>query len=493
MAAGPIFSLIVNDSYQDQILLATELLNKRLREIKRLRSKNPAIKDKTPTLVDIERTHVMFMNSHFKPFVSIAFQYASLGTLAGNSRIGFGETLTFSIPQYGDFFSEMVLHVRLENLRPGIGATQVRYCDYLGHRLMKLTQFEVNGNLLDQYDSDLYNFHYNFRINQSRKQDTWKRCVGQEVPILGTLTQNPLVDNFREQKYILDGPQTPKNIHSLVDVWIPLMFWFNIDPRLMIPSICIPYGQRYIKITLATLDEICRGTPGFAVVEPNITVCDLWINNIFVNPEIHDIFIKRIGFQLIRVHRYQRITLQEPTGQILLNQLKWPVETIYLGAKPLINESSMEDWWKFHYVGNINTPYPVASINPVPPPDNIVTVGNMNWKTATRVLDSFGIESHGIKLYVDTPVGFYNFFIPYKSGINISSPADIGVYMVVFNLYPGAYQPSGYINLSSTREFFLNYSASTISSINSSTLVLYAIALNFLLISEGSAALRYST
>jgi hypothetical protein len=50
------------------MILATELLNRRLKEIKRLRCKNPAIRDKTPTLVDIERTHILFMNAHFKPF-----------------------------------------------------------------------------------------------------------------------------------------------------------------------------------------------------------------------------------------------------------------------------------------------------------------------------------------------------------------------------------------------------------------------------------------
>ena len=63
-----IYQLIANTGRQDQMLMATELLNKRLKEIRRLRCKNPAIRDKTPTLVDIERTHILFMNAHFKPF-----------------------------------------------------------------------------------------------------------------------------------------------------------------------------------------------------------------------------------------------------------------------------------------------------------------------------------------------------------------------------------------------------------------------------------------
>jgi hypothetical protein len=51
--------LITNDGKQDRMLMATALLNKRLLEIERMRARNPQIKDPTPTLVDIERTHIL--------------------------------------------------------------------------------------------------------------------------------------------------------------------------------------------------------------------------------------------------------------------------------------------------------------------------------------------------------------------------------------------------------------------------------------------------
>ena len=60
---------------------------------------------------------------------------------------------------------------------------------------------------------------------------------------------------------------------------------------------------------------------------------ELYINNIFVNPEVHNIFIKRIGFTLIRVHRQQIINADQSSGEILLQQLKWPIETLFVGMK----------------------------------------------------------------------------------------------------------------------------------------------------------------
>jgi hypothetical protein len=47
--------------------MATELLNKRIKDIMCMRAK-VGYDDPTPTLVDIERTHILFVNAHFKPF-----------------------------------------------------------------------------------------------------------------------------------------------------------------------------------------------------------------------------------------------------------------------------------------------------------------------------------------------------------------------------------------------------------------------------------------
>jgi hypothetical protein len=51
-------------------LMATELLRTRLEAITAARQSNPAISDPTPTLLDIEKTHILFTNAHFKPFNS---------------------------------------------------------------------------------------------------------------------------------------------------------------------------------------------------------------------------------------------------------------------------------------------------------------------------------------------------------------------------------------------------------------------------------------
>ncbi len=66
MAAAGVFKLIANDGKVDKMIMATDLLNQRIKDIMCMR-KRQGFADYTPTLVDIERTHILFVNAHFKP------------------------------------------------------------------------------------------------------------------------------------------------------------------------------------------------------------------------------------------------------------------------------------------------------------------------------------------------------------------------------------------------------------------------------------------
>jgi len=150
-------------------------------------------------------------------------------------------------------------------------ANFVRYCEFPGERLFKDVQFNVNGNPLDEYTAMAAIFFQKFCVPPG-KQVGWNRLVGQENPIpcyselcsingtsqwpsvavnltqFGTTTPAPVspvndVITARRLGSIVNGPQTPQATQPALDMWIPLLFWFNRDPRLSIPSVSIPYGK----------------------------------------------------------------------------------------------------------------------------------------------------------------------------------------------------------------------------------------------------------
>jgi hypothetical protein len=537
MSTGGIFTLITNDGRQDRVLMANDLLQQRLSTISQERERQGM--DPTPTLLDIEKTHVLFMNAHFKPFAAIGFEYNKVRNSAGTVTLG--TTVQFSIPQFGDFFHDMVLHVKLGAVS-ATGAHTWRWVSWPGERLVSRTKFLVNGNILDEYVSQDYAFYRQFSL-KADKLVGYQRCMGQQVlipaqvvPEAGTALNAAATGSIGAAAAavdestnfwvnVSDGYQTVKNHTAaattttntghvrtdILEVTVPLMFWFNQNPQLAIPSVSIPFGQRYLEFDLAPLSDLAAGVSvngadgttnsvagTLSISGTQVQTCDLYVNNIFVNPEVHTIFIRRVGFNLIRVHRRQLNRISTLTGgDIHLNSLKWPIETIFFGFRDAARNGdstayvSLDNWHSFGQAHSIVNGMLFCGV--------AGSELNVQYNKLLPVVQTVSFSAHGIPLYNDTPAVLLNQYIPWAYGNGINTPTDPGVYCVTFNLYPGIYQPSGHINVSRAREFYVKFDNTVVAGRNLGTspsavdFMATARALNFLLISDGSAVLRYST
>lgn len=622
MATGGIFTIITNDGKQDRMLMATALLHDRLDRIWRAKSAaKPGVPiddiSVLPSLIDIEKTHILFTNAHFKPFAAIGFEYNKVKPASGSASgaLGSGTTLQFSIPQFGDFFHDIAFHCKLSQptvtagggvLAPDTPA--MRWCAWPGERLLKKVQQEVNGNPLDEYNLHATVAHREYRVSPN-KLTAWKRCVGQEEVADAFVRQAEWAasattsEQFRVKAQVFNGHQTPTATKTAtVEMFVPLLFWYNKDVRLAVPSVAIPYGQRFINIELASAAEMVglypRGAnldnwaaPGGTLSDTQLSEVELYINNIFVNPEVHKIYIKRVGFSLIRVHRQQVFPLAGSTssGDLHLQQLKWPIEYLFVGAKirdyyagstDALKSQYLDVWDRYSVYAQtfitqagqtvnkesllcvsatagtlgigqavftaagetsaalLGTAVTAQAISAgdiivvngmelavkvgVAAGGAVTTITVHNGPTVTiaatnaialaarkvvrqgteyalrtwsDTLDTISIQAHGIDIYKEFPAKFFNAYTPYHyGGSNINAPQDQGSLFVPFCLYPGTYQPSGHINVSRAREFFIKYTSTYFgNNAVSGSLVVIASAINFLLISDGSAVLRYST
>jgi hypothetical protein len=632
MSAGAVFKLIANDGKADRMIMATKLLNQRIKDVMCARSK-AGNADVTPTLVDLERTHILYVNAHFKPFAAIGYEYNKVTAQNGSNNLGSG--ITFSIPQFGDFFHDMVCRVRLSAVQAVAGSVPVRisgtptansifppdgeeedgtansnlsyqlvdlngnlvtastyrnlvrYCEYPGNRLFKLVKFDVNGNPLDQYDQMIPTMLEKF-CTLPHKRIGHDRLVGQEVPVLGykpvrsatvkdpdistpntitkfgkgqsnqtvglfnsnavasTSTTNTTLsssvstfDVSREVINVVNGPQTPKPIQPPLEIWNKLRFWFNDDVRLSIPSVSIPFGQRYITIDLANQSDLLYEAPSIFVRKvdstsnaqsvtykpyfrtngvSDVTVenIELYINNIFVNPEIHDIYIKRIGFSLIRVFRQHTQTCsQSVSEEKLLSQLKWPIEYMFVGLRPRWNTTGItnltgsqagqvagnqfawRDWHRLTKIVNAVQDTTLSLNLNVGGVAATATQGNImssEYFLPVPTVDTLSLTSHGITIFDSFNDTFFNQYMPlHYGGTALTTPEDVGALFINFALFPRSYQPSGHLNISRARETYLKWTSSYISPSTSVDLLVVSIAINFLLISDGSCVLRYST
>jgi hypothetical protein len=388
-------------------------------------------------------------------------EYQKVTPQSGGSA--FGNQVIFSLPQFGDFFTDMVLNVHVSGtsiapgavpavpadsvvidalnnqpqstitlldgtvlpaidadaevvrqfeymghvdasgklLAPGdLVSDKVYWCDFPGERMIRSVKFDVNGNPLDEYSTYNYVFDRLFRLKEDKKAGYF-RSVGQELPV--DAKSLALADGVRLGGKVFSGLQTPKSAHSEWRMWQKLLFWFNEDHTNALPSAAIPFGQRQIIVQLADVEQLVfrapathlvvkttnRFAPGTnfirnpdgtydlsgglpvrntwyeyhylpvhtngAITYPTIKSIQLYANNLFTIPVVHDLFIKRVGFSLIRVHKNQQSTINRQDTEMLMNQFKFPIENIFVGVIPDENVSGAHqatDWCQFGKVAH---------------------------------------------------------------------------------------------------------------------------------------------
>ena len=645
MATPGCFTQVVNKGKLDKLIMAPELLTSRVEQIVCKNKKAMKVGgDLLPTLVDIEKTHILYVNAHFKPFVELSNEYIKCEAIGATHN--WDTEILFNIPMSGEFFSDPVLYAKIEAAACGTSGTLpafpsapsndytagnpseaakaatyfkddtdgngdgsftyltyqyvksdgtvldrtgtsfqnfIRYIEYPGERFLAKAQFKVSQNPIDEYLPDDVVMYRIFRI-LPHKLNGWKKLMGQQLPIKGyselstikdvsawpsehtgidTLVAPAASSETSVREYTLyNGPQTPKVQQPILDMWIPILFWFA-DPKICVPSVSIPLGQRHIWLTLNKYENMLYAAPGdfklrlitevvgvannlFSntyksymteqpvmatnsdVVKPAVASLTLYINNYFISAYIHDIYLKRISFNLIRVRRHHKYTINTDEGNNKLESFKLAVETIYFGFKPQINETKptyavngigvtagnkniWKDWHRYSkYTDNYSyiksfsqTPFLTATngddvgVNTF---KNEVTMRAQSltqtekivYPVSTDVVDKIGIESHGNDLYKIIDKGFFNKYLPYQFGCNtIVCPEDDGVFAVNWCLYPGSYQPSGHFNLSRARDTKILWKSSYISTSTPADLHASAIIINFSLISDGSMILRF--
>lgn len=423
MSRGGVFRLITRDGAQDKLLYATDLLKKRIdvyisnrREKINNMEKSSKILESTllPDLNFIDKSHTMFISGGFKPHVAVAYDYGKVRFNAPK----FDQEIEFNLPHYGNFLNDMMIHVRINTLKVSDSKDRVRYVSRLGHKFFQCIKFSIGGNMLDEITTDDYNAFYNFHLVNGHTE--WLRAMGEEDINTAFLTGDPLFDLYREYKYIGKGNQTLKQRHETVDLFIPLLFWTR-DIRQALPLDLIPHGQTTIKAKISPVTGLVGAADyggGGAYDTPDIVFCDLYVNYIYTLPEIMNLFLKKFSFNIIKVHLHQNQTLsKDGSDGILLNNLKYPIETLYLGFRPRANLTNSQTWYRNSVITSNKIQATVVAKNPSTEISGTIT-------SAQDLTDSsgnnfgFAFLNSGLLSAVDNTYNGYNFIITGGAGYN---------------------------------------------------------------------------
>lgn len=500
MSQSGVYKIILRDDRFDAQLRASDLLMKSLKNVRQkrteLRETNPL-----PTIADISRDHIMYVGSVYKPFVSVSTEYTRIkpygdATSYLNAK---GGSVRFVFPMYGHFISDMVVNLKIS----AVGSATVtsplyRYCSLPGIRVFKNVSFYSDETLIDDYSRDEAASFAKFFVS-SDYQNGWLRSIGQQ--------QTKTATCFNPSGYTIitqysDGMQTPATFQPAVDLWIPLQFDFCMDAARAIPNDLISASQRIINLDIAPITDILfaydanMNKIALPINQLQIDI-NLYVNSLFVNPEIHEIIASRIGFSLIRIHRRQTAQTTLSKDSILLNQLKYPIEYIIFGFRDINNLNDPDIWYLMGTVPNVQ-------------PTNQLIVPITYWngfsvqlasRTATNntslqnlIDQGISLTTQTVEIYKDMPMNFFSNYLPirYMGQTMVRSPTDANMGLIPECLYPGKFQPSGYFPASAGREIYLSYSSTLISSSLTAEYLVFASTLNFLIRKGDKVILRYS-
>ena len=593
MANAGSYQLLINDGQQDGLLNQKKLLQEQLHRSAATRRAR-GDKDPYPTIADVQATHVLFTKANWKPFAPLTSDYNASNASAGSQSLG--SQISMEVPMYGDFIADM--HIRLVLKQPTLtvdagvadeDAPAMRWCQYPGERVVERIDFTIVSNNLDELHSEDYMIYRKALLSKD-KEDGWARMMGQERAHTGYARRldqtgsGVAAQDTRTQYKVFNGLQTPSGQKSGdVELLIPVLMWFA-DVRLAIPGVALPHGQRFLTVKLAPSEKLVslvpRGSgtqsaPNGSLGEVQVSEMQLITNNLFTTPNVHEIYVQRLQFTLMRVHVHEKVQLTKNSENVRLSSFKWPIEYFFAGCRRtevenLSTQAQHQDRYdQFTYatpltayaseasgvvwqglvndgvgdatvdvdatgaITGINTLFQTAPdaadqlqvgdilrVGGVQVVVSAVTsdttaqsvIGTHSILAATTdvqkaqntrgvievnqeksLIDWLTLQSQGNTIFHRASMKRFNSYFPWHYGKGaIRTPEDEGLALFSFARYPGAYQPSGSVNLSRARETDLIIEGSTISQSDPVTLFASASAINFTVLTDGALVRRFA-
>lgn len=472
---GGSYTLRTRDDRYDNILTANQLLLSRL--------------NKSSKIADLRKTHVFFEKGHYVPFVNTVSDYTEVKSNGGALSISDEKVFKFTLPINGNFTSDIAIRVRLPELRCN---NYLKYCNYLGIRLIKEIKFISSEFIIDRYNSDEALLYTNFNNDRERTNKLFGEQQVKQAYI--NIIGGQQVINYS------DGLQCPKLVQPKAELLIPVLFDFCRSPEKALHNSFIINTQRIIEITLADIKDIIKEVSITDGLETELELSiknipidlALMVNNLYIPEEIDTVVNNTMTHTLFRMRLYQKIPLQikSKSTKIKFGQFKYAVENILLGARE--TNAPFNYWNLFGNYTDSNLIIP-SLYRSGPQLLNLVQANAIKKTSLEPVIDWLRIYANSIEVVKQNSGLFFNTYVANKYGENlIKSSPDESCFMVNYSLN-SKHQPSGYYNFTPLgSETFLEYAVvDGLDQNKTYELVVSMTALNFLVKDKDSIKLQF--
>jgi hypothetical protein len=164
----------------------------------------------------------------------------------------FGRRVTCTISRNGDLCYRTYLQVTLpeinQQMAPTGQAVYARWLDFIGEQLIAQVEVEIGGQRIDRQYGDWMHI-WNQLTMSTEQQRGYFKMIGNTTQL--TYITDPQFADITGPCSATSGPSqvcAPRNALPETTLYIPLQFWWNVNPGLCLPLIALkPAGRKNIQ------------------------------------------------------------------------------------------------------------------------------------------------------------------------------------------------------------------------------------------------------
>jgi hypothetical protein len=370
-----------------------------------------------------------------------------------HGRAGFGEKFYIDIDPNADLVHEMFLQVKLPdlNLKPLSNPEYtVSWVNSIGNALIQHIDIEIGGSIIDRHYGQWLEI-WNELTLKSEKEYAYGAMLG------------------KHENFTTDTQPGPLNLY------IPLIFWFNRNVGLSLPLISLQYSKVRIVVNFRQFDELWVSSngkpPGLGGEESSVAdslqidEVILWVDYIFLDNDERKKFASCNLEYLIEQLQVNTQSVDEKDYLLELD-FNHPVkELIWVCQTNKIFQTGPNK--SFEYFDFSNGEYPC--------PGDTITRAKLRLNGADR--------------FREREAKFFRVIQPYQRHTRV--PRNF-IYVYSFALQPEAHQPTGTCNFSRIDNATLEFTLDDCVIQKETQIIVYATNYNVLKIEGGIAGLIYA-
>jgi hypothetical protein len=202
-------------------------------------------------MILVDQPETTFWSTEFKRHTNFALE-----SIENNFQqtADFGRRASCIMQRVGDLAGRSYLQVTLPEITQSM-ARHARWLDYIGEHMIAEVEVQIGGQKIDRQFGEWIHIWNQLTLPLGQRKN-YHKMIGHTTQL--TYITDPSFDDVAGPCAASSGPNqvcAPRNALPETTLYIPLTFWFCLNPGLALPIVALPFHEIRIDVVFRPLGE----------------------------------------------------------------------------------------------------------------------------------------------------------------------------------------------------------------------------------------------